>query len=263
MAALGVLVALAAALRTARIAGVHAGHLWNLCVVALCAALAADRLLLVAVNWTVLRVHPAWMLGLAMIHHPLLAGVGALAGLGCAAWYVRLRHMPPASTADAIAPPLALGLAFEQLGALLAGSGYGVDAGPHLPWAVTYSSAQAALWSGIPLGVPLHPVQAYAAVAFLFLALLLFVWLPRRRQPGDVAGLWLFGAGIAIYFTELWRDPEGRGAMLRGALNGPQIAAVLMVLAGAVVMRERKGSGLPPLRPEEVATMGHEVSEHE
>ena len=239
MAALGMLLALGAAQRTARVAAINAGHMWSLCVVALCAALIAERLLLVAANWSVLRQHPAWMLGLAMIHHPLLAAAGALAGLGSAAWFACAHKMPLFSTADALAPPLALGLAFEQLGALLAGSGYGVDAGPHLPWPVTYTSPWAALWSGTPLGVPLHPVQAYAALAFLLLSILLFAWLTRRRQQGDVAGLFLAGAGVAIYATEFWRDPEGRGLVLRGALDGPQIAAIVMVLIAVPVLLER------------------------
>jgi phosphatidylglycerol:prolipoprotein diacylglycerol transferase len=240
--ALGVLLALALAQRTARIAGVDAGKVWNLCILSLFAALAATRLLLVVANWSVLRLHPAWVLGLAMVHHPLLAGVGALAGAGCAAWYAHRSKLPWRATADALAPPLALGLAFEQLGALAAGSGYGADAGPGVRWAVTYTNPLAAIWSGTPLGVPLHPVQAYDALAFLALAVLLLVWLPVERRPGDVAGIWLMGAGVAIYFTELWRDPVGRGSMLHGAVDGPQIAAVLLVLLGALVLREPKSA---------------------
>jgi phosphatidylglycerol:prolipoprotein diacylglycerol transferase len=106
---------------------------------------------------------------------------------------------------------------------------------------VTYTSPYAALWSGTPLDIPLHPVQAYAAFAFMLLSIVLFAWLPKRRQSGDVAGLWLLGAGAVIYMTELWRDPEGRGALLKGALDGPQIAAVVMVIFGALVLRERSG----------------------
>ncbi len=34
-------------------------------------------------------------------------------------------------------------------------------------WAVIYTSPLAARWSGTPLGIPLHPVQGYAALAFL------------------------------------------------------------------------------------------------
>ena len=237
--ALGVLLALGLVLRTAHIVEVDAAKVWNLCILSLFAALAAARLLLLAANWSALRLHPSWLLGIAMVHHPLLAGAGALAGSVCALWYARRSHLPLAATADALAPPLALGLAFEQIGALAAGSGYGRDAGPGLPWAVTYTDPMAMIWSGSPLGVPLHPVQAYAALTFLALALLLFVWLPAERRKGDVAGLGLMGAGVAIYVTEFWRDPEGRGSLFRGALDGPQIAAIVLVIAGAMVLRER------------------------
>jgi phosphatidylglycerol:prolipoprotein diacylglycerol transferase len=244
--ALGVLLALGLALRTARMARVDAGKVWNLCILSLFAALAAARLLLVIVNWGALRLHPEWLLGLAMVHHPLLAATGALAGAACALWYARHSQLPLAATADALAPPLALGLAFEQLGALASGSGYGVEAGTGVPWAVTYTNPMADLWSGAPLGVALHPVQAYAALAFLTLALLLLVWPPDERRNGDVAGLGLMGLGLAVYITELWRNPEGRGAMLigalHGALDGPQIAAVLLVIGGALMLCERKAA---------------------
>jgi phosphatidylglycerol:prolipoprotein diacylglycerol transferase len=85
-------------------------------------------------------------------------------------------------------------------------------------------------------------VQAYAALAFLTLAALLLAWLAQQRHPGDTAGLFLLGAGVAIYFTEFWRDPEGRGTLLGGALDGPQAAAVPMVVAAALLLLERKGS---------------------
>ena len=237
--ALGVVLALFLAQRTARIAGVNAAQLWNLCVVALFTALAGERVLLVAMNWSDLRRHPGWMLGLAMIHHPLLALAGALAGVGSAAMYARWKRMPLAATADALAAPLALGLAFEQLGALLAGSGYGTETA--VRWAVTYRDALAARWSGTPLGVPLHPVQAYAGLGFLALTLLVLVTLPARRRAGDAAGVWMMGAGVSIFISELWRDTEGRGTLLGGALDGPQAAAILFVLGGAVVLMERKG----------------------
>lgn len=240
-AAVGVVLALFLAQRTARTVGVNPGQVWNLCVVSLFAAIVAQRLVLVAVNWGVLRSHPAWMLALAMIHHPLLAATGALAGAVTAALYAHWHRLPLWSTADALAAPLALALAFEQLGALLAGSGYGTPS--TVPWAVTYTHPLAAQWSGTPLGTPLHPVQAYAALAFLALAALLMVWLPARRQQGDVAGLCLLGMGVAIYLTELARDPEGYGAVLGGALDGPQVAAVALVLGGALVLLERKQKG--------------------
>jgi phosphatidylglycerol:prolipoprotein diacylglycerol transferase len=269
--ALGVLLALGLALRTAQMAGVNPGKVWNLCILSLFAALAAARLLLVVVNWSALRLHPEWLLGLAMVHHPLLAATGALAGAACALWYAWHSKLPLGATADALAAPLSLGLAFEQLGALASGSGFGVAAGSGVPWAVTYTNPMAELWSGAPLGVAVHPVQAYAALAFLTLSLLLLVWLPAERRKGDVAGLGFMGLGTAIYITELWRDPEGRGAMLigalHGALDGPQIAAVLFVIAGALVLRERvsrpavSGADSHPFHDEAMKRMGHRASE--
>jgi phosphatidylglycerol:prolipoprotein diacylglycerol transferase len=265
--AVGVLVALATSQRTARVVQVDPAKVWNLCILSLFAVLAATRLLLVLVNWSVLRAHPTWVLALAMVHHPLLTGVGALAGIGCAAWYARASRLPFTSTADSLAAPLSLGLAFEQVGTLLEGSGYGVAAGPGTGWAITYTNPLAALWSGAPLGVAVHPVQIYAAMAFLAIGVLLLVWLPLERQRGDVAGLWLMSAGVAIYITEFWREPEGRGPIFGGAIDGPQVAAVLMVISGALALRERVSpaavSGLAshPFHDEAVRRMGQRASE--
>jgi phosphatidylglycerol:prolipoprotein diacylglycerol transferase len=267
MAAVGVLLALVLAQRTARVAGLNTGLVWNLCILSLFTALLTQRLLLAAVNLSDLRRHPSWMLALAMIHHPLLTAAGALAGVGSAFLYMRWKRLPLWNTVDALAAPVALGLAFEQLGALLAGSGYGIEAGTGIAarWAVTYADPLAARWNGTPLGIPLHPVQAYAALGFLALSIFLLIWLPFRRQQGDVAGVWLLGTGVAMYITELWRAPEGRGVLLGGALDGPQAAAILMVLAGGLVLRERKGpverGGLPPFRQKEGERMGHGASD--
>lgn len=241
LAALGVLAGLFLAQRTARLAGLNAAQIWNLCVIALFTALVAQRALLIVLNVGDLRQHPSWLLTLAMVHHPLLAGVGAAAALSAATLYARWKQLPPWTTADALAAPIAMGMAFEQLGALLVGSDYGTEA--QIPWAVTYTHPLAAMWSGTPLGIALHPVQAYATLAFLSLSVFLLVWQPAIRQRGDLAGMWMMGTGVIIYITEMWRDTEGRGVMLNGALDGPQLAGFIMVLCGALVLRERKSHG--------------------
>lgn len=242
VAALGIVLALLLAQHTARTAWLNANHIWNLCVIALFAAVVGSRLFLLIMNWRLLLSHPSWILMLAMIHNPFVGAAGAVAGVACAWIYARWQGLPLMLVADALASPLALGLAFEQLGELLSGSGYGLEAGGKLPWAVTYTDPLAARWSGTPLGVPLHPVQAYAALAFLLLAILLLALLPRLKQRGDVAGMWLMGTGAAVYLTELWRDREGRGSVFGGVLDGPQVAAIVLVLASALLLRERSGT---------------------
>ncbi len=242
LAALGVVAALLLAQHTARIAGLPAGQVWNLCVISTFAALVGARLLLVIVNWAALSHHPSWLLELGVIHHPLVGAAGALAGAACAWLYARWQKLPVLALADVVAAPLALALAFEQMGQLLAGSGYGTAAGPDLPWAVTYTDLLAMRWGGAPLGIPLHPVQAYAALGFLAVAILLLALIPRLGRRGDTAGLWLMGAAVTVYISELWRDPTGRGSVFGGLLDGPQIAAVILVLAGAFLLRERQFS---------------------
>lgn len=236
-AALGVLLALMLALYTARKVAIDANRIWNLCILMLFTALIGSRLLLVIANWTALRDHPLWILTLAMVHHPLLAAIGTLFALAIATVYAWVNHLPFRATADTLAAPAALGLGFEQTGALLAGSGYGT--GALVPWAITYTDPLAARWSGAPLGIPVHPVQAYAALCFFAIALGLVLCLPHRRQNGDLAGIFLVATGIVLFVTEFWRDPIGRGALLHGIIKGPQAAGIVLVLAGAILLLER------------------------
>lgn len=250
-AAVGVLLALMLALHTARKLQLDPNKIWNLSILMLFTALVGSRLLLIVANWTVLRHHPLWMLSLAMIHHPLLAAIGTFIALVVSVVYLRRNRLPFRLVADALAAPAALGLAVEQIGALLAGSGYGT--GTHVPWAITYTDALAERWSGAPLDIPVHPVQAYTALCFFAIAVCLILWLPRRHQHGDLAGIFLMATGAVLFITEFWRDPIGRGAMLGGILKGPQAAGIVFVLAGAFVLLERPAQQLavstPPIHP--------------
>ncbi len=240
LAALGILLALTLLLRTSRLAGLNPNPLWNLSIVALFAALVGSRLVLLALNWTIVRTHPAWLLGLAMVHHPLLAGIGAVFAIAAAVPYARAQHLPLRPTLDAFAAPTTLALSCEQLGALLAGSGYGTET--TAGWAVVYTHPLAALWSGTPLFVPVHPVQAYAALAYLVIAVALLFWMPYRRRSGDIAGTALLAIAAAIYFTEFFRDTEGRGSFLGGSVDGPQLASVVLVLLGMLLLFDRSSA---------------------
>jgi phosphatidylglycerol:prolipoprotein diacylglycerol transferase len=234
MASLGVLLALGLAQWTARRSGLDARHAWNMLVLAVFAALAVSRLLLIAMNLSDLRQHPAWLLAVAMVHHPLLAAVGIVGALSAVFGYVRWAKLPLAAAADCVAAPVALGLAAEQLGALLAGSDYGRETAS--AWAVTYSSPLAARWSGTPLGVPLYPVQAYAALGALMLAIVCFGWFRLAKRPGDVAGVWLVGLGVLLFMTEMFRDWEGRGVVLSGLSDIPQLVGLGLVVLGGLVL---------------------------
>jgi phosphatidylglycerol:prolipoprotein diacylglycerol transferase len=236
-AALGVLLALAVAQWTARRTGLNPRHAWNMLVLAVFASLAVSRLVLIAINLSDLRRHPAWLLAVAMVHHPLLAAIGIASGTGAVVAYARWMKLPLAVLADCLAAPVALGMAAEQAGALLAGSDFGSDSpSTSVLGAVTYSSSLAARWSGTPLGVPLYPVQAYAAVGALLLAGIVFAWLFLPRHNGDVAGVWLTGGGALLFVTEIFRDWDGRGVVFGGLVDIPQLVGLGMVLCGGLVL---------------------------
>jgi phosphatidylglycerol:prolipoprotein diacylglycerol transferase len=257
-AAVGMLFALMLAQRTARTVDIDPNQIWTLSIVALFVGLAGSRIVLILANWPVLRSHPLWIFNLAMIHHPLVATCGALFALAAAWLYAIRQRLPLRTTADALSAPFALMLSFEQIGALLAGSSFGSES--TLPWAVTYTNLLAARWSGAPLGIPVHPVQAYAAIAFLTISICLLLLLPNRRKQGDVAGAFLIATGVIVYITEFWRSPEGRGVLLGGALNGPQAAAVVLVIAGALVLRNHKGHTAINLNAADTRSTSHEAT---
>ena len=245
VAALGVLLALGLAQLTARrvipagpdaeaSAAVEPRHGWNMLVLAVFAALAVSRLLLIVMNLSDLRRHPAWLLSVAMVHHPLLAAAGVVGAAIAVVVYARWAKLPLRMVGDWLGAPVAIGYAAEQMGALLAGSDYGSYS--EARWAVTYTSTLAARWSGTPLEVPLHPVQAYAALGALLVAMMCLFWLRMPRRSGDVAGVWLIGMGALFFVTEIFRDWEGRGAVFGGIVDIPQLVGLGMVLLGGAVL---------------------------
>jgi phosphatidylglycerol:prolipoprotein diacylglycerol transferase len=237
-AALGVLFALAVAPFSARRAGLDPRHAWNMLVLALFASIALSRLVLIAINLGDLRKHPRWLLALAMVHHPLLAAIGIAGGLIAIVIYTRWARLPLLAVADCLAAPVAFGMAFEQLGALMAGSDFGREATSGL--SITYTSELAARWSGTPLGIALYPVQAYAALGALLLAM--FCCLQPIRRRGDVAGVWLLGTGILLFLTEILRDWEGRGVFLAGSMDIPQLVGLGMVVLSGIVLFDWRNS---------------------
>lgn len=244
LAALGVFAALLAVQWSAPRAELDARHGWNALALGAFAGMAVSRLLLIALNLGDLRRHPRWLLALALVHHPLLTAAGTLGGLVAMVAYARWAHVPLLRLADALAAPVALGMALEQIGCLLAGSDYGRDASASLPWHVVYTSPLAARWSGTPLGVSLHPAQAYAALGALLTALICAGWLAWRngRRAGELSGVWLMAMGANQFLSEGFRDWEGRGALHwpgHGAIvDAPQLVGLGMVIAGGLLLAE-------------------------
>jgi len=235
-AAIALIAALAMAAHTARRLALDPNKIWNLSIIGIFTALLGSRLLLVLFHLRDFASHPIWMLGLVTIRsRGIFYGGVALAICACLG-YIFANRLPLRRTLDCLAPAAALGLAITNLGALAAGSNYGMPTDK--PWGVVYKHGLAALWSGTPLGIRLHPVQLYEAlILFSLLGLLLF-WLPRRAHDGDQAGTFLFVYGLALYFLDFYRG--NRSFVFHEAFTVTQIIAIGSVLAGAALWIRRK-----------------------
>jgi phosphatidylglycerol---prolipoprotein diacylglyceryl transferase len=266
--AAGILCGLAFSAALARRAGLDSEKIWNLGLIGVVTAIMGARLLLALANWSSLRAvpfraAPLLLLSLSGARSPLFVLCGiAIALLACAAYAMRT-HLPLLRTMDVAAPALALGNAFTCVGCFAAGSDYGRPTS--LRWGVTYTSRFAARTTGVPLGIPLHPVQLYEAAVSLALVVLLLVLFRRRYredtdfqgamreskmqrgntqkgkiqdgeiQDGEIMGAWLFLYGLAGFLLDFLRGDAPAGPLFHGTLTMAQSLAMLMVLAGGLL----------------------------
>lgn len=230
--ALGLLLALAVSLATAKRAGLNAEKVWNLELLAILTALFAARLLMVLAHPHLFRRNPFWLLGLVTLPNLWFALGGAVVGLAAAVLYALAEGLPVLRTADAIAPAAALVFCLNRIGAFCGGSAWGTPT--RLPWGVVYRSPVAYLWYRVPLGVRLHPVQVYDAAASLAIFILL-VWMLRRgsARSGEIAGAWLFLYGVIRFFLEFLRGDPSR--LLGGVVTLAQVLAFVAVIAGGLL----------------------------
>jgi phosphatidylglycerol:prolipoprotein diacylglycerol transferase len=232
--AIAVVGALALLLYFARRLSLNPNKLWNVGLIAILTALIAERLLVVVAYFSAFREHPFWVLGLASNRLPAawIAPAALLLGLAAATLYVLADGLPFLRVLDCGALAATLPLAIGAVGAFLAGAHYGLPTTSG--WSVTYTSPFAFLWYGTPLAVRLYAVQLYAALAFVAIFLVLLWWLPRRKQDGELAGGWLFFAGLAGSFLDFYRPPSQSHFWIHQPLF------VAMVVAGGALLLRRK-----------------------
>jgi phosphatidylglycerol:prolipoprotein diacylglycerol transferase len=190
------------------------------------AALVGGRVLYVIQNdLGSLAEHPThlvmvWMGGLSFYG-------GLVGGLLALAVFARRRRISVLAAFDVAAPAAAIGQAIGHLGCLVGGDSYGVAT--DLPWAVIYRNPNAMA----PLGVPLHPTQAYEAI--LLAALFVILWSGRDRLgrlgAGALAGAYLLGlAAIRFGLFYLRDEPAVLFGLKTAQLIGLGIAVLALVL---------------------------------
>ena len=228
--ALALIAALVAAMSFARRLSLDPNKIWSLGILGILSTLIGARLLLVLTALPAFRQYPFWVLGLTNAHDVWIMPLSVVFGIGAALLYALAEGLPLLSVLDCVAPATALAIGIHSIGAFLAGLDYGLPTTS--PWGVTYTNLIAAFWYRTPLGVRLHPVQLYQAAASLLILLLLAWWLPRRRQTGELAGMWLLLTGLSASLLSLFRAGSGSFALSTSL-------AVAAVLAGGLLLLQR------------------------
>ena len=151
-----------------------------------------------------------------------------------ALWIVllRLRRVSLRDLMDLAAPITMAGQAVGRSACLVAGCCFGTPTA--VPWAITFTHAEAVA----PLGIPLHPVQVYDMLAKAAIAGLLFWYRPRRRFRGEVILLYFTLYPVARFLLEFFRGDRDRGRqhgwLLPGVLTHPQSICILLLLMAAL-----------------------------
>ncbi|MGH9615325.1 MAG: prolipoprotein diacylglyceryl transferase [Acidobacteriaceae bacterium] len=243
-AAIALIGGLVLAVRTSSRLRVPPDEMWNLGLIAVFAAVIGSKLVLIAGHWHDFLAYPFLMLSIATPRSVNLLltelGLGIFAGL----LYMTLKRMPWLDTFDAAAPAWALGQAILALGCFFAGCKYGLPTSA--PWGIAFHSRWASLWNGTPLNVRLQPVQLYLFAVQLALCLLLLGWLPHRRQPGELAGAWMLGSGLAQYFLDFLLGGN-RLLIFHGALSLGQAIDFSLVVIGGLLLLQRQPARLRAL----------------
>ncbi|MES2220326.1 MAG: prolipoprotein diacylglyceryl transferase family protein [Acidobacteriota bacterium] len=236
-AALALVAGLALAMRSAARLRVASDAMWNLGLITIFTAVLGSKLLLVAGHWHDFLSYPFLMLSISIPQ--TVDSVVTQIGLGLSAGllYMTLKRMPWLDTFDAAAPGWAVGQAILALGCFFAGCDYGRPTS--LPWGIAFHSRWAAVWNGTPLNIKLQPIQLYLCAIQLALCWLLWWWLPQRRQPGELAGVWLLASGLTRFFMDFFLGGD-RLMTLSGALSLTQAIDFFLVILGALLLIEKR-----------------------
>ena len=214
----------------ARRAALDAAKISSAAQLGVLSILVGTRLAVIVANWRGFLEAPL----LIVLSGTMRPGGAALCGvlLACVVCgiYLRRAGVPLLPALDAGAPAFALSAAVLDVADFLAGSHYGAPT--TLPWGVTYTSRFAARTTGVPLSIPLHPVQLYAAIARFALAAILIHLLQQPRRAGEVLGLGLFAEGILRFLTEPLSGRYVDGTAWLQVMTPPQAGGMLLVLLG-------------------------------
>ena len=245
--ALGILSAMWVGVRLAGRDGLDRRRAYDLALATVGASLIGSKLLMLATE-------PALLAPDRLFSRDFLSSGGVYFGgfLGAVAGSIlcaRVYDLPWWRIADAFAPAISLGQAIGRLGCFAAGCCWGTRC--DAPWGVVFPAAAHAV-TGVPDGIPIHPVQLYeTALSLAIFVALLAIW-KRKTVAGQVLCAYLMLYGAARFTLEFWRDdPRGDvlGLTTATGLSTSQMIGLACVVAGAALLAWRRSRAVDGVEP--------------
>lgn len=231
--ALGLLVGLKIAGRLAERSRLDPEKVANLGVSIAIAAIVGAKLFMIADNWSYYSADFSRLFSLSALRAGGVFYGGLLAALIVAVVYAKKTGLPWLLTADALAPGAAIGHSIGRLGCFAAGCCWGRES--DVPWAVVFTNTAAHEFTGVPLGVHMHPTQLYEACGTALIGFYLLRAFRRPHAPGSILGRYLLFYSAFRFCVEFFREEGARTILVGGVISTTQLVAVALVVFGAYI----------------------------
>lgn len=216
MVALGFSIATFLAYRRAPLFGIGRENVADFFITLLVSGVIGARALFVLVNVAYYVSRPMEIFNLSRGGLIWYGGFGA--ALIAAFVFTRVRNIDFWSTADLMAPYIALGQAFGRIGCFLNGCCYGIAA----PAQFIFGDRQ--------------PTQIYSAILLTAIFLILLAWQKRRRFPGEILVGYCLLYPAKRFFIEFFRGDNPRVFL---GLTMSQLISIACFIAAAIVFISR------------------------
>ncbi|MCI0421176.1 MAG: prolipoprotein diacylglyceryl transferase [Acidobacteria bacterium] len=219
--------------RAARLQQVDPAKIYDLGLYIAISALVGSKALLLVTELGYYLDHPKEIFSLATLRSGGVYYGGFILAVIVGVTLAKRHKLPVWKVADASAPGIALGQSIGRLGCFAAGCCYGRPTAS--VFGVTFTNPYSHETVGVPLGVPLHPVQIYESLASLILFAILWQALKRKRFDGQIFILYLSLYSCTRYVIEFFRGDMERGFVLGGLLSTSQLISLLLIIIAAVL----------------------------
>ncbi|MEZ5393638.1 MAG: prolipoprotein diacylglyceryl transferase [Bryobacterales bacterium] len=242
LVALGFLLGLHLAGRLAKRSGLDPNHVTNLGVSIAIAAIVGAKVFMIFSRAGYYFSDLSRLFSLNTLQAGGVFYGGLLAALGTAYYYVNKHGLPWLPTADVLAPAAAAGHAVGRLGCFAAGCCWGQPS--DAPWSVVFTDPAAHDFTGVPLGIHLHPTQLYESFGTALIALWLYRRFGKAHAPGVIFGWYLVLYSSFRFCVEFFRDYNARPMVFgNDTLSATQYVALGLIVGGIFLLWRARSRG--------------------